>query len=150
MSLNLWLTVALLAGSGKPVEVATPVKSLVMPILQEACRAKSAGWKKESSTRLGGLLEYLFLTKTPAADEARIVLLDYYLGEANGFDLLDNISLRGKAELPYLKKYRNLRTLKLLGDEECARSLLLEKSTRDKQFRDAIDAIHGGYRLGVD
>jgi hypothetical protein len=49
-----------------------------------------------SAYRIGVLVGELHKDKSPAADQAVVVLMEYYLGESNGEDLLEDTLLRGK------------------------------------------------------
>ncbi len=64
--------------------------------------------------------------KTPAGDEALVVLLHCYIGEETGEENTTEIIDRGKKMLPYLKKYQTL-TPQISGRDY--RELLLERKT---------------------
>jgi hypothetical protein len=133
-----------------PLFVHSGTESLVVPILEaryawgESARGSNGGDSAKSSILLGRL----FRDNSMAGDEAAVVLLGYYLGEADDEDLTHNLTLRGKRILPYLRGYRD----RIVRLPERGRLDSLEFSTPERRefFDTVIDAIEKGEVVGVD
>lgn len=83
-----------------------PTQKLLRPILDaEVAVLKQDKDYEKAIQRVQRLLAALYKNRSPEADECAVILLDYYLGEADRHDLLRNITLRGRRVLPYLAKY---------------------------------------------
>jgi hypothetical protein len=82
--------------------------------------------------------------KNSASDEALIVLLHYYLGEANSEDELKEIVTRGKRMLPYLREYQS-KVPRIDGKNYD--DMLLPVDTVREFFTDAIDLISKGQTI---
>ena len=65
------------------------------------------GHTAELRERADDALYSLFADNSAAADEASIVLMDYYIGEHSAHEFGDDLSRRGKRLLPYLPKHRD-------------------------------------------
>ena len=65
------------------------------------------GHTAELRERTDDALYSLFADNSAAADEASIVLMDYYIGEHSAHEFGDDLSRRGKRLLPYLPKHRD-------------------------------------------
>jgi len=85
--------------------------------------------------------------KAPAGNEALVVLLHYYIGEATGEDNTVEIIDRGKKMLPYLKKYQT-HTPQIPNRDY--KELLLERKTSQMSFREIIAAIERGDKVEND
>jgi hypothetical protein len=131
------------------VTVPPAVCKLLIPVL-DAYRKGKADSSLEKEQRGGSLWNAavsagkVMNDKTPAGDEALVVLLYYYIGEATGGDNETEIIDRGKQMLPYLKKYQR-RTPRIPSRDY--KELLLERETSQMSFREIIAAIErGDYR----
>jgi hypothetical protein len=89
----------------------------------------------------------LFQDKTESSDEALVVLMNFYIGEATGADLLHHVTVRGKRMLPLLMKYRDARVIFSKGDYA---SIRLPADVRREDFDDAIKSIKVGKIMGED
>jgi hypothetical protein len=116
LMLGIALTIpsARLHSQGQPeyAAVPPPAAKLVIPILNalEKAQHEPRPIREEKGSPLwtaGTLTGNLIQNKSHASDEALVVLLYYYLGEANGEDQTEEILARGKKMLPYLKKYES-------------------------------------------
>jgi hypothetical protein len=98
--------------------------------------------------KLETLLWNLFRDEKSSADEAMVILLNYYLGEANGEDLLHQVTVRGKRMLPLLRKYRRLSPpCQQIGDPP---GLVLPVEVKRREFKTAIDYISRDRIWGED
>ena len=79
-----------------------PVESLVTPILDLLVLAQSSRGEQQRSAywQSGKLLARLFQLKTRDSDEALLVLMEFYVGEASGSDIAHEVTLRGKRMMP--------------------------------------------------
>jgi hypothetical protein len=85
------------------------------------------------------LLDSLYQDDSPAADEALVVLLHFYLGEDNGEELLYYVTARGQRMLEPLLRWRNARPS--IPGHEFPVSLLLSQDTVAAVFETAIDYV---------
>jgi hypothetical protein len=140
------------ARGDQPVVVSKEAAQLLVPILDAFNKAKESQPvdETENSPSWHGatLLGALFKNRSSGADEALIALFDYYLGEANGADLLHEVTLRGHRILPYLQRFRYRRPQ--IPGRNYPRSMRLTDSVRAGFFEDAIRAILRGQIIGVD
>jgi hypothetical protein len=96
---------------------------------------------------LGGSENDRHRDKTKASDEALIVLMNFYLGEATSEDVLHHVTVRGKRMLPLLLKYRDAR---LIFPKKDYASILLPADVRREDFDSAIKSIEARKTLGED
>jgi hypothetical protein len=94
------------------------------------------------------LVARLQSNETRPADEALVVLLQYYVGESESFDLMADIAKRGKRELPYLLKYRDL--VPRIPGRNYPNSILTDRDFRKHEFDETIGAIKRGKTLSDD
>jgi len=130
----------------RTVTVPPAVSKLLIPVLDayKKGRIDDAPGKEERGGSLWNaavLAGRVMDNKTPAGDEALVVLVYYYIGEATGRDNTIEIIDRGKKMLPYLKKYQT-RNPQIPGRDY--KELLLERRTSQMSFRDIIAAIERG------
>lgn len=114
--------------------------ALIIPILDADF---AYGWSESDSDadRLEDRLDDLTRNQTPAADQASVLLLDYYLGEHNAELQLCSVTKRGNRVLPLLAKYRNHR----LGAPKLRYAISrLDERARGSMYQMALDAIHAG------
>ena len=143
----LLLATGLAAGAVQPPR---SVESLVVPILDLRAQAESSQGEAQQSafTKSEKLTGKLFQMHTRAADEALVLLLNFYVGEALQSDLVHEITKRGKRMLPLLLKY----------DHDAVRfskrvypaSLLVAEDVRADEFQTAIQAVKSGKVIGED
>jgi hypothetical protein len=100
-------------------------------------------WKK-----IEKLIARLMKDSTPSADRAAVVLLQYYVGESEGEDLLNNVTTRGKRVLPYLLKYREL--IPRLPGRSYPGLMIIDRQYRQARFDEAIRAVKRGKTLNQD
>lgn len=132
----------------KHVTLPPRVATLVIPILdaeQEAFDGPRPMDQGEGSHvwRVGVLMGKLFGNRTSVSDEALVVLLHYYVGEANGGDQLQEIICRGKRMLPYLRKYQS--SSPEIPQRHYSKEVLLELQTVRENFKDVTDEINKGH-----
>ena len=120
-------------------------EGLLVPILEARYGEQKAGKEPaESSRALGKLLE----DKSPETDEAAVVLLGYYLGEADNEDVMHDLTKRGKRVLPYLHRYRD-QPASFRG-KPYLDSIRVSESDRKEFFGTVIEAVEKGEVIGVD
>ncbi len=90
----------------------------------------------------------LFQTKTKTADEALVVLMNFYIGESLGDDLLHQITARGKRMLRLLLKYRDAHVI--FPERKYPPSLLLAPDVKKENFDEAIKSVTAGKIVGED
>ena len=141
-----------LTAQAETVIVPPSVSKLLIPVLD----AYKKGWiddSQEKEHRGGSLWNAAVLAgrgmdnKAPAGNEALVVLLHYYIGEATGEDNTVEIIDRGKKMLPYLKKYQT-HTPQIPNRDY--KELLLERKTSQMSFREIIAAIERGDKVEND
>jgi len=103
----------------------------------------TARWKKVEELVAG-----LIKNKSSSADEAVVVLLQYYVGESEGPDLITNVTTRGRRVLPYLLKYRD--NIPSIPGRSYPASMLTDQDIRQEEFDEAIRAVKSGKILTVD
>ena len=86
---------------------------MLYPILDLRVEAESHEGSQRNSEfdQADGLINRLSQLKTRNSDEALVVLMNLYVGEAPGGDLLHYVTKRGKRMLPLLLKYRGKRVV---------------------------------------
>jgi len=135
-----------------PATLAPPpeVQAKVKPILDlcEKAQATQGERQNEALYQAEKLIGGLFEDKTKPSDEALVVLMDFYIGESTGGDLLHQITVRGKRMLPLLIKYRDVRVV--FPEKEYPSSILLTPDVRRENFDDAIKSVRTGKILGED
>ena len=80
--------------------------------------------------------------RSPAADEALVVLVQFYIGESTSEDLNHEITKRGRRMLPYLRKYR--RDLARIAGRQYPDSIRLEPETWKENIDADIESIQKG------
>jgi hypothetical protein len=148
--LVLALSLALQATNTAPT-VAPPsdVQEKVRSIL-DLCRQAAEGQGARQNAAFyeaGRLTGKLLEDRTKSSDEALVVLMGFYVGEATGEDLLHGITVRGKRMLPLLLKYRGAR---VVFSERDYASILLPADVKKENFDNAIKSIKAGRTLGED
>lgn len=142
----------------QPVIVPEQVASLVRPILdllqqsiadcgkpgtreREGCVTGSGRERQERRWwKIGEEIASLSSQRTPAADEALVVLMCYYTGESG--DNEDAVVNRGRRELPYLLKY--WKTDPVIPRGNYSDSMRLTRDAKDESFEATVSAIHNG------
>ena len=122
-------------------------EGLVMSILD----ARYASWKAasaEDADRSSRLLGRLFQDSSQDAEEAEVILLGYYLGEADDEDLVHDLTKRGRRILPYLRRYRDQRVT--FAGKGQLDSLTIPAVDRKESFDTVIEAVEKGEVIGVD
>jgi hypothetical protein len=129
--------------NGRTQSVAVPAQAaaLVRPILDEMQKGR-----EHDERRLANLLYGLTQKKGPAADEALVVLMCFYVGESQ--EEADAVIARGKRMLPLLKKYQD-KNPKIPG-RTYPDSMLKGISGKDDAFEGAIKAINHGWHSTAD
>ena len=141
-----------LTGQTETVTVPPSVTKLLIPVL-DAYKKGRIDDSQDKEQRGGSLWNAAVMAgkvmdnKTPAGDEALVVLLHYYIGEATGEDNTIEIIDRGKKMLPYLRKYQT--HTPQIPDRDY-RELLLERKTSQMSFREIIAAIERGDKVEND
>jgi hypothetical protein len=134
------------------VTVPPAVSKLLIPVLDAYEKARTDN-SPRSEQEGGTLWKAVILAarvmdnKTPAADEALVVLEYFYIGEGAGGDNNIEIVDRGKRMLPYLKKYQ-ARFPRIPGRDY--KELLLPRETSQLWFREIIAAIERGDQVEND
>jgi hypothetical protein len=150
-SLILVITLALQITSA-PATVVPPsdVRKSVTPILDLCARTEKtqADDHDEQVFEYGRMVGALFQTKTKSADEALVVLMDFYIGESLGDDLLHQVTKRGKRMLPLLMKYRTARIV--FPEREYPSSLLVSPEVKRENSDSAIKSVKAGKVIGED
>lgn len=141
-----------LTAQTETVTVPPSVSKLLIPVL-DAYKKGMIDDSQEREHRGGSLWNAPVLAgrvmdnKTPAGDEAVVVLLHYYIGEATGEENTIEIIDRGKKMLPYLKKYQ-AHIPQIPGRDY--KELLLERKTSLVSFREIMAAIERGDKVEND
>lgn len=143
----LLLATGLAAGAVQPPR---SVESLVVPILDLRAQAESSQGEAQQSafTKSEKLTGKLFQMHTRAADEALVLLMNFYVGEALQSDLVHEITKRGKRMLPLLLKYEP--DAIHFSKRSYPASLLVAKDVRSDEFQTAIQAVKSGKVVGDD
>jgi hypothetical protein len=126
------------------------VQELVKPILDLCVEAKASQGERQNAQvfQYGKLMGVLFQMRTKASDEALVVLMNFYVGESLGEDLLHQVTVRGKRMLPLLLKYRNAHMV--FSNRKYPSSLLLAPDVRKEDFDDTINNVRAGKIIGED
>jgi hypothetical protein len=126
------------------------VQELVKPILDVRAEAKASHGEHQNAAfwQAAKLIGVVCQMKTKASDEALVVLMNFYVGEAPGEDLLHQVTVRGKRMLPLLLKYRNAHVV--FSDRKYPSSLRLAPDVRKEDFDDAINNVRRGNIIGED
>jgi hypothetical protein len=135
-------TIALtLQAANVAAEIVPPrdVQVLVKPILHLRAEAKTSQGERQNAAfwQAEKLMGTLFQIRTKASDEALVVLMNFYVGEAPNEDLIHQVTVRGKRMLPLLLKYRNAHVVFPAGHirHHCFSLLTLGKTTSTIQSR---------------
>jgi hypothetical protein len=143
--------ITLIAASANAATItpSKPAEALVTPILDLLVQAKSLNGEQQQAAywQSGNLLGQLFQLKTKTSDEALVVLMGFYVGEASGADLLHQVTVRGKRMLPLLFKYRKSSVVFRNRDYSAC---LLSGDIKTEDFDTAISSIRAGRIYGED
>ncbi len=126
------------------------VQEKVRPIL-DLCRqavATQGELQNTSFYEAASLAGKLFQDRTKSSDEALVVLMHYYIGEATGEDLLHHVTIRGKRMLPLLLKYRDAHIV--FPKRKYPSSSFLSLAVRKENFDNAIRSVRAGKTIGDD
>jgi len=123
-------------------------QALLKPILDLRAKAESAQGEQQQSAfeQSEKLIGSLFHKKSRAANEALVVLMNFYVGESLQPDLVHQVTVRGKQMLPLLLKYRKASVA--FSGFKYPPSLLVADDVRKKSFDDAIEAVRTGKVIG--
>ncbi len=126
------------------------VQELVKPILDLCAEAKASQGERQNAAflQIEKLMGMLFQMRTKASDEALVVLMNFYVGEASGEDLLHQVTVRGKRTLPLLLKYRTAQVV--FSGRTYPSSLLLAPDVRKEDFDKTIRNVKAGKIVGED
>jgi hypothetical protein len=146
-------TIALtLRAANVAAEIVPPrdVQELVKPILDICAEAKASQGEHQNGAfwQAAKLIGTLTQMRTKASDEALVVLMNFYVGESTGGDVLHQVTVRGKRMLPLLLKYRNSQVV--FSNRTYPSSLLLALDVRKQNFDDAINNVRAGKIIGED
>lgn len=132
-------------GSGT-VKPSKEIEAAVEPVL-DAMLAVSRHDSQATEAELGKRLEKILDDRSSTADESLVVLLSFYVGEANSGDVLHQITIRGKRMLSLLARYED-RTVIL---EHGARfdKIRMPLGIRRQNFTTAIKFIRKGKVWGT-
>jgi hypothetical protein len=146
---TLLLAVQIAAATTVVVPPAT-VQQLVTPFLDLRAQAELAkGEQRQVAIQQSEkLLAQLFRRKTRASDEALVILMNFYVGESLGPDLVHQVTLRGKRMLPLLLKYQAPSVS--FPDKKYPTSLLLADDVKQTNFDNAIKSIRAGKVFGEE
>jgi hypothetical protein len=126
------------------------VQELVTPILDIRAEAKASQGERQNAAfwQAAVLIGKLTDLKTHSSDEALVVLMNFYVGESPGEDVLHQVTVRGKRMLPLLLKYRNVHVI--FSGRKYPSSLLLAPEVKKENFDDAIKSVRAGKVIGED
>jgi hypothetical protein len=126
------------------------VQELVEPILSLCAEARESQGERQNAAfwQAAGLIGKLIDMKTQSSDEGLVVLMNFYIGEATGEDVLHQVTVRGKRMLPLLLKYRNAHVV--FSNRKYPSSLLLAPDVKKEDFDDAIKSVRAGKVIGED
>ena len=126
------------------------VQALLEPILDLRVKAESSHGEQQQSAfqESERLIGNLFQKKSRTADEALVVLMNFYVGESLQVDLVHHVTARGKRILPLLLKYKKAPVA--FTGVKYPTSLLVADDVRTKSFDDAIEAVKAGKVVGED
>jgi hypothetical protein len=125
-------------------------QELLKPILDLRAKAESSQGEQQQSAFVQSekLIGSLFQKKSRAADEALVVLMNFYVGESLQMDLVHQVTVRGKRMLPLLLKYQKASVA--FSGFKYPKSLLIADDIRKRSFDDAIEAVKTGKVVGED
>ena len=86
-------------------------------------------------------LDALFHRGDATADEALVILMNFYIGESRGTDLWENVVDRGPRMIPLLKKYKT--RVNSLPSVKCKTRIRLTSESATEALDSAISAIVG-------
>jgi hypothetical protein len=146
----LLLLAAQASTTGVLVVPSAKARALVTPFLDLRSQAESSTGAQQQSEfeQSEKILARLFRMKTPASDEALVVLMNYYVGEALGPDSVHEVTVRGKRMLPLLLRYRKATVS--FPDRTYPPSLSVERDIRERNFETAIKSIKEGKVFGEE
>jgi hypothetical protein len=150
-SFILAITLALQITSARAAVVPpTDVQAKVLPVLDLCRQAEASQGERQNAAffQAAKLVGELFQTKTKSSDEALVVLMNFYIGEAPGEDLLHQVTVRGRRMLPLLVKYRDARVV--FAKREFLPSILLSPDVKKENFDKAINSVKAGKTIGED
>jgi hypothetical protein len=126
------------------VQLSADAEEWVDSVLQAGTASRENPHEGPAAWTLGCLLYGLREEESTAADEASAALLSFYLGEANGVDVLNDVARRGQRMLPHLRP--------LVESEPCTShaALLLAPDQRVENVQAALDLVAQGKTLQVD
>jgi hypothetical protein len=139
-----------LASAAKTVVPPVDVQEKVKPILDLCEEAQTASLERQNAAfwQVAKLTGELSRMKTKSSDEALVVLMNFYIGESTGEDLLHEITVRGRRMLPVLLKYRNASVV--FSKKEYPSSLLVAADVRKQNFDEVITSIRAGKVIGEE
>ncbi len=126
------------------------VQELVTPILDLCAEARASQGERQNAAfwQAAKLIGKLTQMRTKDSDEALVVLMNFYIGESTGGDVLHQVTARGKRMLPLLLKYRSGQVV--FPNRTYPGSLLLAPDVRKEDFDDAINNVRAGKIIGED
>lgn len=128
------------------VEVPPPVARRVQPILDAMVAVRKAQATGSGASpewhKVESLVARLVDDKTPAGNEALVVLIQFYIGEATGEDLLHEVTKRGRSMIPYLRKY--MRGPARMPGRDYPASIRANRQTSMGFMETAIESIRAG------
>jgi hypothetical protein len=145
------LTIALLAlgcvatacRSTEPcITLGTRTGEIVRELLQTRLAARQLREPNPVADRVEVLVGNLHRDQSREADQAAVVLMAYYLGEANNEDVQEDILLRGKRMIPLVKGLKHGRRT-ACGLAEFA-SLKLPLSTVQSGIQETLEMLKKG------
>jgi|HubBroStandDraft_5_1064220.scaffolds.fasta_scaffold80943_2 hypothetical protein len=124
------------------------VQEKVTPILDLCAVATTSQGERQNvaSWQAAKLIAKLADIKTNSSDEALVVLMSFYIGEATGEDLLHQVTVRGKRMLPLLLKYHNSSII--FSQKNYPSSLLLAADVKKQNFDEVIKSVRAGKVIG--
>ena len=133
-----------------PIPLPKGVQALLEPILDLRAEAESSAGEKQQVAfeKSEKLVAGLFKVKSKNADQALVVLMNFYVGESLQADLVHEVTLRGKRMLPLLVKYRQESVT--FTDRKYPQSLSLAGDIRQRDFDNAINSVRSGKVFKVD
>jgi hypothetical protein len=126
------------------------VQEKVTPILDLCAVATTSQGERQNvaSWQAAKLIAKLADIKTNSSDEALVVLMSFYIGEATGEDLLHQVTVRGKRMLPLLLKYHNSSIIFIFSQKNYPSSLLLAADVKKQNFDEVIKSVRAGKVIG--
>jgi len=119
-----------------------PAWALATPVLKLACASRvTEGAVGSTEADLDRALDALFHRGDATADEALVILMNFYIGESRGTDLWENVVDRGPRMIPLLKKYKT--RVNSLPSVKCKTRIRLTSESATEALDSAISAIVG-------